>query len=71
MTRGCDMDKGCTNPVTHIGEKGYVYCAAHVERRRHIELERLKKAQAEPACSVYEIERVDGKPSIFVYGRAS
>jgi hypothetical protein len=25
----CDMEKDCTNPVTHIGEKGYVYCAAH------------------------------------------
>lgn len=22
----CDMVAGCANPVTHIGEKGYVYC---------------------------------------------
>lgn len=33
----CDMVNGCPNPVTHIGEKGYVYCAEHVGRRRGIE----------------------------------
>lgn len=30
----CDMDRTCTAPVTHIDNKGYVYCATHgVERR--------------------------------------
>ena len=29
----CDMKKECTNPVTHIGEKGYVYCAEHAPCR--------------------------------------
>lgn len=23
----CDMKRSCSNAVTHIGEKGFVYCA--------------------------------------------
>lgn len=30
----CDMTKDCPNRVTHIGEKGYVYCAACAPLRR-------------------------------------
>ena len=30
----CGMKKGCTNQVTHIGEKGYVYCAECAPLRR-------------------------------------
>ena len=33
----CDMDSTCTQPVTHIGEKGYIYCTAHVKNRRYVE----------------------------------
>lgn len=33
----CDMREGCKNPVTHIGEKGYVYCASHAPDRRGYE----------------------------------
>jgi hypothetical protein len=33
----CDMTKSCTAPVTHIGEKGYIYCTEHaIERRRYV-----------------------------------
>ena len=30
----CEMYDDCQNPVTHIGEKGYVYCAEHVGCRK-------------------------------------
>jgi hypothetical protein len=30
----CDMIEDCPNPVTHIGEKGYVYCTGHAPQRR-------------------------------------
>jgi len=33
----CDMRKDCQEPVTHIGEKGYVYCAKHAVDRRYVE----------------------------------
>ena len=33
----CDMSHGCERPVTHIGEKGYVYCATHAPQRRGYE----------------------------------
>lgn len=31
------MTQECTAPVTHIGSKGYVYCAVHAVQRRGIE----------------------------------
>ena len=39
----CDMEKGCTNLVTHIGEKGYVYCTEHAGCRQWVE--RCRKMQ--------------------------
>ena len=33
----CDWRDTCSAEVTHIGEKGYVYCAGHVGNRRGIE----------------------------------
>ena len=30
----CDMVKGCSELVTHIDEKGYVYCQAHGQQRK-------------------------------------
>jgi hypothetical protein len=33
----CDMRRECTNTVTHIGEKGYVYCADHAPDRKGVE----------------------------------
>lgn len=33
----CDMKNECTQTVTHIGEKGYIYCAEHaIERRVYV-----------------------------------
>ena len=29
----CEMRKGCTSEVTHIGSKGYIYCKAHARER--------------------------------------
>ncbi len=34
MNTQCEMTKDCANPVTHIGEKGYVYCAEHAQCRQ-------------------------------------
>lgn len=34
-TPRCDMEKGCPEPVTHLDQKGYVYCTEHgLDRRR-------------------------------------
>ena len=33
----CDWRKECTEKVTHIGAKGYVYCAKDVGNRRGTE----------------------------------
>lgn len=34
MKLTCDMKDDCSNQVTHIGEKGYVYCGACAPERR-------------------------------------
>jgi hypothetical protein len=39
----CEMGRGCTNTVTHIGEKGYIYCADHAKDRRHYVGEHCRK----------------------------
>lgn len=42
----CDMADDCTNPVTHIGNRGYVYCARHGAMRRahgHESTRRMRK----------------------------
>lgn len=36
MTLNCDMEKGCTGPVTYVDNKGYVYCTVHGCMRRSI-----------------------------------
>jgi hypothetical protein len=30
----CDMERSCTRPVTHIDNKGWMYCTPHGEQRR-------------------------------------
>lgn len=51
----CDMVDGCTEPITHIDAKGYIYCRTHgierqqVQRCRQLkpaELDRLKQGEA-------------------------
>lgn len=37
MTLTCDMRRECANPVTHIGAKGYLYCATHAPQRQGVE----------------------------------
>ena len=37
MSLQCDMRSGCGNAVTHIGEKGYIYCAECATLRRGVE----------------------------------
>lgn len=39
----CDMEQDCTSPVTHIGSKGYVYCAHHAIERRQSGYECTRK----------------------------
>lgn len=31
---GCDMTEGCTECVTHVDDKGFVYCKGHGLQRR-------------------------------------
>ena len=51
----CDMTAGCLEPVTHLDNKGYVYCTQHgIERRdcrpcRKLRAHELRKLeQGEP-----------------------
>ena len=30
----CDMNRECTEPVSHIDDKGYGYCTAHGQQRQ-------------------------------------
>lgn len=42
----CDMRAYCQNKVTHIGDRGWIYCAEHARARRGQELTRkLTKAE--------------------------
>lgn len=40
----CDMRAECTETVTHIGAKGYAYCATHAPERRGFESVRKMRA---------------------------
>ena len=60
----CDMRKDCKNPVTHIGEKGYVYCAICVPCRQGVERcrkmagwERARIAAGKPLMSYAPITK--------------
>lgn len=42
----CDGERGCVQPVSHIDEKGYAYCAAHGEgRKAHCRCRKLRPAE--------------------------
>lgn len=41
----CEMDHDCDAPVTHVGSKGYIYCAGHAQIRRQSGYERCRKAR--------------------------
>ena len=36
VTVTCDMEASCTEPVTHMDDKGYVYCTSHGLQRRSV-----------------------------------
>lgn len=42
----CDLHMDCKNPVTHIGNKGYLYCSMHAVERRQSGYERTRKMVA-------------------------
>ena len=42
----CDMAGDCENPVTHIGSKGYIYCAEHALARRMSGYESTRKMRS-------------------------
>ena len=43
MTLRCDMTEDCTDTVTHIDQKGYVYCTEHgIERRSWVPCRKLR-----------------------------
>ena len=53
----CDMTKTCADPVTHIDNKGFVYCSKHGHERRYAcpcrklqpwELQRLEHGETIP-----------------------
>lgn len=33
----CDMRSTCTREITHLGEKGFIYCREHAKWRRDFE----------------------------------
>jgi hypothetical protein len=39
----CDMTEFCQSAVTHIGNKGYAYCAEHAQQRRQYGYESTRK----------------------------
>ena len=43
MKMQCEMKHDCCNLVTHIGEKGYIYCVEHALARRQSGYERTRK----------------------------
>lgn len=55
----CDMVKDCTERVTHIGEKGYVYCSTHApwrtgwERTRKLTTGEVKQLEGGTPLSSY------------------
>jgi len=60
----CDMRDGCLNPVTHIGERGWAYCATHAPWRRGYERtrrllvsERKQLERGEPLASFERSKR--------------
>lgn len=45
-TLQCDKSRECSNLVTHVGSKGYIYCASCAAVRRITHIERTRKLRA-------------------------
>ena len=55
-TLRCDMDRECTAPISHIDEKGFIYCREHGIGRRD-------SGRRCRALARYELARIqDDKP---------
>lgn len=61
----CDMGRGCAGKVTHIGDKGYVYCADHAQQRRSAGYERTR------SMAVWERRAVSRGEPLLSYSRQS
>ena len=60
----CNMKDSCRATVTHLGEKGYIYCAPHAEQRRRAQVERCR------ALAPAEVLLIRGGGRIASYDRA-
>lgn len=51
----CDMTKNCTNPITHIDHKGFIYCETHgIHRQCYTKCRKLKQKEL--------MQLTEGKP---------
>ncbi len=56
---GCDMKRECSDPITHLDTKGFIYCTNHgLQRRQHqpcrkLRPHELKRLQAGQAIQKY------------------
>lgn len=69
----CDMRRECKAIVTHIGEKGYIYCQVHGVERRHSGYESTRKmrpwelkivAAGQPLPSYYALKSPNAAESL-------
>lgn len=56
-TLKCVMTADCAQPVTHIGSKGFLYCAGHAATRKASGYERCRKMTASERALIEQ-----GKP---------
>jgi hypothetical protein len=52
----CDMTKDCPNPISHMGERGWLYCSQHAPLRAGFE--RCRKLRK------WEVSRLESGHSI-------
>jgi hypothetical protein len=57
-TLACSMTDMCTEPVSHIDDKGFAYCARHgIQRRSHRRCRKLKSYELTRLKTVGSIAR--------------
>jgi hypothetical protein len=60
----CDMEKNCSEPVTHIDNKGFVYCSKHAVRRKaSVPTRAIKPAELK---KLEKHEPISGSSEIFL-----
>lgn len=60
-TLQCEMSRTCEHPVTHIGSKGYIYCAQDAADRRFSGYESTR------ALTAWELEHLRNGRGILSY----